>query len=167
MALRGARSKTVVAALEVARPAPTTRGTNAWPRDRAAPCASRIRYMALGRLASTTAGRALTGTKASRQRVLSRKVAENLLWRSKSRAKQVRFANLTLGEKQDRQRGRWRPRTPKGSALRFGFVFLMGAAVVLMLTRCIRIAIRIHGCACSAFAFGHVSRRVFGFGRCK
>jgi hypothetical protein len=69
MALRGARSKTRVAVLEAARPAPTTRGSNAWPRDRAASFASRIRYMALRRLASTTAGHVRASTRASRQRV--------------------------------------------------------------------------------------------------
>ena len=54
--------------------------------------------MALGRLASTTVGHARAGTKASRQRVLSRKAAENLLRLLKSYARQVQFANLTLGE---------------------------------------------------------------------
>jgi len=66
MAIHGARSKTGVAVLEVARPAPTTRGSSAWLRGRAAaPRASRIHYMALGRLASTTAGQARAGTGAS------------------------------------------------------------------------------------------------------
>src|SRR6266849_490511 len=57
--------------------------------------------------------------------------------------------------------------SPKGSVLGLGFVFLMGGAVVLMPTRCIGIAIRVHGCAGSSFTFGHVSGRVFGFGLCK
>jgi len=54
--------------------------------------------MALGRLASTTVGHARAGTKASRQRVLSRKAAENLLRLLKSYARQVQFVNLTLDE---------------------------------------------------------------------
>src|SRR5260370_11145472 len=43
----------------------------------------------------------------------------------------------------------------------------MGAAVVLCPKRRIGIAIRVPGCASYSFTFGHVSRRVFGFGRCK
>ncbi len=42
----------------------------------------------------------------------------------------------------------------------------MGAAVVLMPTRCIRITIGVHGCACSSFTFGLVAIGAFGFGRC-
>src|SRR5437899_9125540 len=81
MALRGARSKTRVAVLEAARPAPTTRGSNAWPRDRAALFASRIRYMARRRPASTTVGHAHASTRASRQRVIeeSRRKASSAL----------------------------------------------------------------------------------------
>jgi hypothetical protein len=89
----------------------------------------------------------------------------------------VQFANLTLGENEAANAVLGGLKTLKGSVLRLGFVFLMSAAVELCIPRCIdEIAIRVHGCACSSFTFGnvsirvfvgHVSMRVFGFGRCK
>src|SRR5207245_5805585 len=94
------------------------------------------------------------------------KAAKHLHRRSKSCARQVQLVNLTLGENEAANSVVGGLKMPKGSALRLGFVFLMRAAVVLMPTRCIGIAIRVHGCACSSFTFGHVSR-VFGFGRCE
>jgi hypothetical protein len=59
------------------------------------------------------------------------RAAEHLLRRSKSCARQVQFVNPTLGENEAANAVLGGLETPNGSALRLGFVFLMGAAVVL------------------------------------